>query len=163
MSYLQNEWSDGDAVTSAKLNNLESGVTAVGYEPTTWKAGDVVTAEKLNHLEQGVADSADRFVDWVQGIFEEFTITPEMNPALKYPDEHEPAKHFSIGDSYRLSFNGCGNLKKVNGLELVTYDVNAGAFNSTAITDLRLPNARFLDSGFAAGSAVKYLSCDKVT
>lgn len=152
MSYLQNEWNDGDAVTSAKLNNLESGVTAVGYEPTTWAAGDVVTAEKLNHLEQGVADSVT-LEDYFGRGLEEFTITSEM---LSYG---------SIG--YNLSFNLWTKLKKINGLDNITGEIRPSTFyNTSALEELNAPNATNIgfpvansnnDSCFA-GSGIKKLS-----
>ena len=60
MAYEKRTWQDGDAVTSAKLNNIERGVEEVNseYVKTTWQAGDIVTAEKLNNIENGIENAS---------------------------------------------------------------------------------------------------------
>lgn len=160
MSYIPTDWSDNDEITSVSLNHLESGVTAVGYEPTQWSAGDVVTAEKLNKLEQGVAESADVMVDYINRSITEFTITPEMNSyGSEYPE------YFSIG-GYGFTFRNCSHLTKVNGLELITYEVSPDAFTGTALTEIDLPNAYYIGSSndnysIIGGSSCAKLSCKK--
>lgn len=60
MSYEPTEWQNGDTITSAKLNNIEDGVSEVNseYTPTNWQNGDVITADKLNNIEQGIVNAA---------------------------------------------------------------------------------------------------------
>lgn len=157
MSYIPSEWSDGDAVTSAKLNHLESGVTAVGYEPTTWAAGDVVTAEKLNHLEQGVADSADVMANYVNRTMTEFTITEDMQ------------RNGSLSIDDYFNFGGCQWLEKINGLDLVNYSVEYPGFIGTAkLKDIHLPNVQYINGNSAGysifgGSGVERFSAPKAT
>lgn len=163
MSYIPSEWSDGNEVTSAKLNNLESGVTAVGYEPTTWKAGDVVTAEKLNHLEQGVADS-DQLTSLMNGTVTEFTITEEM----KRENNFNGYKYLGIGFSYPLSFSDCKDLETINGLSLVDIVKGYAFTGCVKLKNLCIPNAVTVgDSNYSlsvlGGSGVETISLDSVT
>ena len=177
MPYTQNEWSDGDSVTSAKLNNLESGVTAVGYEPTTWQAGDVVTAEKLNHLEQGVADSVDEFMNYLKRDITEFTITLDM---FQYQDPSDPhwdgyteeeieeykLEYRSLSTS--LNFNGCTKLETIHGLELIAYFVNPYSFTgTTALSRIDLPNAKYIGDSTGqpvfGGTYAESISLDSAT
>lgn len=57
MSYVEQNWTTGDIITSAKLNHIEEGVEGINmsYEKTTWQLGDTITAEKLNNIEDGIA------------------------------------------------------------------------------------------------------------
>lgn len=154
MSYIPTNWDDNDEVTSAKLNHLESGVTAVGYEPTTWAAGDVVTAEKLNHLEQGVADSADVMANYVNRSMKEFTITEDMQ------------RNGSLSIDSTFHFGGCTNLERINGLDLVDYYVDFPGFaGAIKLKEVYLPNAMSLSSsgGIIAGSGIERFSIPKAT
>ena len=171
MSYTPTEWNDNDEVTSTLLNNLESGVTAVGYEPTQWSAGDVVTAEKLNKLEQGVADSADVFLHYIKRDLTEFTITPDMFPYQDINDEHwdyyrdngytdEEIEEYMF--SYRklsdaLNFDGCTNLTKINGLDLIHSVQLTHAFaGCQSLTEIELPNATYIVSDIISSATNTY-------
>lgn len=59
MNYEPTKWQNGDTITSAKLNNIEDGVSEVNseYTPTNWQNGDVITADKLNNIEQGIVNA----------------------------------------------------------------------------------------------------------
>lgn len=134
MSYIPTNWADNDEVTSAKLNHLESGVTAVGYEPTTWAAGDVVTAEKLNHLEQGVADSVDVMANYANRSLTEFAFTEDM----------QVNGELSIGSNYyTLDFAGCTLLERFTGTEFVNQRILPHVFDRTSsLTRIDFPNAQ---------------------
>ena len=159
MSYTPTEWNDNDAVTSAKLNHLESGVTAVGYEPTTWQVGDVVTAEKLNKLEQGVADSADTMANYVNRTMTEFTITEDMK------------RYGRLSISAMFNFSECENLEKINGLDLINSFVGSPGFVSTKkLKEIYLLNATSVGGSYdpdgtslIASSGVERFSAPKAT
>ena len=132
MPYTATEWSDGDQVTSAKLNKLEGGFSGMGYTPNTWEAGDVVSAEKLNALEAAASD-VNQFIELIKGTVEEFTITEEMG--------YEYSGDFYLELGVRLLFNNCMSLSKINGLELVSSVCSGSFVGTSALKSLDLPKA----------------------
>lgn len=173
MSYTPTEWKDNDEVTSTLLNNLESGVTAVGYTPTTWSAGDVVTAEKLNKLEQGVADSSEMLALYMSRKITSFTLTKDMFEAQDPDDEWWEGEDPDEDDFFQvrfigqraITFNDCTKLSKINGLDLV-YGIGVGAFKfCESLTELYLPNAELIGSSnpYSNGSVIDSSAIEKIS
>ena len=79
MSYTPTNWKKGDIITSARLNNIEDGVSEVSneYTPTNWQNGDVITADKLNNIEQGIVDVGGELAE-KDAIIQEQTETIEQ-------------------------------------------------------------------------------------
>lgn len=157
MSYTPTEWSDGDSVTTAKLNNLESGVSAVGYEPTEWSAGDVVTAEKLNKLEQGVAESADVMAKYFNRSITEFKIP-----------EDPSGDGYEVGDGCYMTFLGCALLEYIEGLEnIIGLKKNAFTGTNKLTGTLIFPNVITITGGTEGyvfgGSKVESISFPVLT
>ena len=137
MSYTPQTWENGDIITAAKLNNIESGVQSVSnsYTPTTWVNGDIITAVKLNNIEQGIANAGGGSSDLTTAeVTVRFTFT-------------------ALGDAMTdVSARGIAPVITNNSISSVyessTFDLPAGATSKDVVVSMPLYKNQLITSSF---------------